>query len=344
MAQLSILEAIEALKEKLFHVSERQRLKEMKVHHEERDSRPHADFLSKVQGNESEHIHRVEHHGAEFWNYYYSGEQPEAVLGDESIPEHEYGTAEQRLAIESHMLDEKFAACRQTENNVVADEITSKSKWASLVWIAETAAVSGNQKEAERNFRSALTIAEEFGESDPRLSRTLTGLAKSLCAQGRHDESDGLYARALIVDEKIHGVGHTNLEHDFKDIATHYLMQGKFAETEDLYGYVLEEWEKSVGPNHPAVARCLNDLGVVYCQQGKCGQAEPLYRRALEILDNDSIVRRKQIAVTLQNLATLCQMNDREDEAEKLYSRAIELLKELETEQKQSANVHAGKG
>jgi len=341
MAQLSISEAIEALKEKLFHVSEKKRLKEMKLQLEERDNRPHADFLSKVQGIDSDHRHRVEHHGADFWSYYYSGEQPEAVLGDESIPEHEYGTAEQRLAIESHMLDEKFAACRQPEELLAGEEIASKKQWVSLVWIAETAAVSGNQKEAERNFRCALEIAENFEECDVRLSRTLTGLAKSLCAQGRHDESDPLYARALTINEKMHGEGNTNLEQDFKNIATHYLMQGKFGEAEDLYESVLKEWEQSVGANHPAVARCLNDLGVVYCQQGKCEKAEPLYRRALSILDNDPVVRRKQVATTLQNLAMLCQMSGRENESEKLYSRAIELLTKLEQEQEQKQSRNA---
>lgn len=343
MAQLSILEAIEALKEKLFHVSEKKRLKEMKAHSEEREQQPHADFLSKARESDSEHAHRVEHHGANFWSYYYSGEHPVPVLRDELVEEHQYGTSEQRLAIESHMLDEKFAAYTASDETAAGEEIAVRKQWVSLVWIAETALANGNLREAEGNFRTALELAEKFGDSDLRLSRTLTGLAKSLCQQGKHEESDPLYSRALIIDEKVHGEGHTNLEQDFRNIATHYLMQGKVEEAEDLYQYVLEEWEKSVGPKHPAVARCLNDLGVILCRQGKCEAAEPLYRRALEILQYDKVPRRKQLATTLQNLATLCEMNDRIDEAQSLYTQAITLLEESEREQEELSNAQISK-
>ena len=334
MAQLSIKDAIAMLKEKLFRANEKQKLQEMKIQNQEREQTPHADFLSKVHSSncDDDHHRRMEHHATEFWNYYYD-ERPSKIIDDKPIEEHQYGTYQQRIAIENHMLDPKFAVELEEEGKVAPEKVASRTRWTSLIWVAETALEQGHNKEAEHNFRKALSEAENFSNEDLRLSRTLTGLAKSLCAQDKHEESDELYKRALEIDERIHGEFDLNLEEDFNNFAKHYLMQGKFMELEDLYQYVLASWEQSLGPSHPAVARCLNDLAVVYCQQSKCDKAEPLYDRAIDILRNDRISRPKQLATTLQNLASLHDINDRHEQASMLYEEAIVILEGQNDEQ-----------
>ena len=328
MARMSIKDAIAMLKEKLFRSNEKRKLEEMRVHSEEREQEPHADFMSKVQASHcnTDHHRRMEHHAAEFWNYYYD-ERPSKVIEDKPIEEHQYGTYQQRIAIENHMLDPKFAASVDTDE-IDNEKIASRTRWTSLIWVAETALDQEHNEEAEHNFRKALSEAEKFSDEDLRLSRTLTGLAKSLCAQDKHDESDELYKRALEIDERIHGESALNLEEDLDNFARHYLMQGKFTEVEDLYEYVLASWEQSLGPSHPAIARCLNDLAVVYCRQGKCDEAEPFYDRAIDILRKDRLPRPKQLATTLQNLASLHDMNDRHEQAAILYEEAIEILEQ----------------
>lgn len=329
MAKLSITEAISMLKEKLFRSNEKKKLQEMRIHSEERDQKPHPDFLSKVHSThcDDDHQRRIEHHAAEFWNYYYD-ERPSKVIDNKPIEEHQYGTYQQRIEIENHMLDPKFAVKLKEEGEIDPEKIASRTRWTSLIWVAETALDQGRFKEAEHNFRKALSEAETFTDQDLRLSRTLTGLAKSLCAQDKHDESDELYKRALKIDERIHGESDLNLEEDFNNFAKHYLMQGKYTEVEDLYQYVLASWEQSLGPTHPAIARCLNDLAVIYCQQGKCDQAEPLYDRAIDVLKNDRVLRPKQLATTLQNLASLHDMNDHHEQAAMLYEEAIAILEQ----------------
>lgn len=334
MARISINDAIEMLKEKLFHSNEKKRLQDMREHQEEREKAPHGDFLSKVSAQtEDDHCRKVEHHAAEFWNYYYD-ERPSKVLDNKPIEEHQYGTPQQRIAIENHMLDPKFAVDLEEAEE---DKVASRTKWTSLIWVAETALAHEQYEEAEKNFRLALLEAEKFSNQDLRLSRTITGLAKSLCAQEKHEESDGLYKRALEIDEEVHGETDLNLEEDFHNFAKHYLMQGKFSEVEDLYQYVLECWEQSLGPEHPAVARCLNDLGVVFCRQSKCDQALPLYERAIDILRKDRVPHTKQLATTLQNLASLHDMNDRHEQAAMLFEEALALMEQAEKEASKTA-------
>lgn len=328
MAQITIGEALGRIKDNLFHVSEKERLKKMQEHQSERERTGHGDFLSMVHGEcETGHGRRMEHHGAEFWTYYYAGERPEGVLGDKEIGEHEYGTYQQRLSIETHMLDEKFAEFVAPDTRA-SEEALVQGHWVTLVWIGEAALEKERLKEAESNFRQALVEAEKFGEADARLSRTLTGLAKSLCAQGRHDESDGLYKKALSIDEKLQGKHNRNLEEDFTNFARHYLLQGKYAEAERVYRDALSRWEQALGPEDPCIARCLNDLAVVCCQQRKCEEAEGLYERALAILEKAPVLRKQELATALQNLATLYVINGRDEEALIYYGRAAEVLEQ----------------
>ena len=47
--------------------------------------------------------------------------------------------------------------------------------------------------------------AKDFGESDPRLASSLNNLAALYYTQGKYEEAEPLYQRALAIDEKALG-------------------------------------------------------------------------------------------------------------------------------------------
>jgi|GEM_PF-7049635 len=64
---------------------------------------------------------------------------------------------------------------------------------------------NGNFYEAERHFMQAVEIAEQFGRSDDRLPNSLNRLALSYKSQGRLDDAEKIYVRAIEMREAIVG-------------------------------------------------------------------------------------------------------------------------------------------
>lgn len=328
MSSLPPIDIIKSLSESLFHIGEKKRLKELKKHNAEREATVHTDLISKVHGNDttSEHIHSMEHHGLEFWTYYYPGERPNAVLKNKPVANHMYGTEQQHLAIEKHMLEPEFAAFDKSSIGSETLEALSKKRWTGLLLVAETALAKELFSEAESSFRLALEETKNFKASEAALSRTMSGLAKSLCKQDKHAEAEELYMKVFELDEHIVGYGNTNMEEEFYAIARHLIEQSRHEDVIEVFWDLIERLNKSVGRRSPMVARCLNELGVVYCKQRKFDMAERVLARAVEILSKFSSGSKEQLAITMQNLAKALDAIGEHDDAEKLLQEAIEIM------------------
>src|SRR5579883_994679 len=77
---------------------EKQRLELMHRHASEREQAVHRDFMNAAHEAEASqaHSHRVEQHGARFWKRYYHGERPLALLRDDLIVPHQFGSDDER--------------------------------------------------------------------------------------------------------------------------------------------------------------------------------------------------------------------------------------------------------
>lgn len=64
---------------------------------------------------------------------------------------------------------------------------------------------NGNFYEAERHFQQAVEIAEQFGRRDERLPNSLNRLALCFKSQGRYDDAEKIYVRAVEMREAIVG-------------------------------------------------------------------------------------------------------------------------------------------
>ncbi len=83
--------------------------------------------------------------------------------------------------------------------------------WDRYNVAGQQAMTQGKAAEAERHFQLAVTEAEKFGEKDGRLATSLNNLANCLRAQGRYEESEPVYKRAIQAKEKADGPFHEGL-------------------------------------------------------------------------------------------------------------------------------------
>ena len=100
--------------------------------------------------------------------------------------------------------------------------------------------------------------------------------------QGKYDEAEPLYQRALAISEKVLGPDHPDTATSLNNLAGLYNNQGKYDEAEPLYQRALAIDEKVWGQiilnsNIP------EQSGSALQNQGKYDEAEPLYQRALAI-------------------------------------------------------------
>ncbi|MBK9141949.1 MAG: tetratricopeptide repeat protein [Candidatus Melainabacteria bacterium] len=92
--------------------------------------------------------------------------------------------------------------------------------WERYNVAGQQAMSAGKHKDAESHFQLALTEAEKLGETDARLPTSLNNLANCLRAQGRLEEAEPLYQRALSVKEKAVGPFHKDLVVILENYAT----------------------------------------------------------------------------------------------------------------------------
>ncbi len=197
MAELFHPIGIGMLKNMLHH-EQKNRLDNMKKYNLERNRKNHNDFLSKIQDTDevNDHTARIEHHGLHFWTRCFPGERPAGVLRNDRIPVHEYGTYEERDAMETYLLTPS-SACVEFDYGIpnpdaMKADVESVQRWVDHLRLAEAALHCNEYVEAERIFRLALAEVARWSAPDPRVAETLLGLASALSAQRKYDESDKL--------------------------------------------------------------------------------------------------------------------------------------------------------
>jgi tetratricopeptide (TPR) repeat protein len=123
------------------------------------------------------------------------------------------------------------------------------------------------------------------GEDHPEVAASLTNLAELYREQGRHDEAEPLYQRALTIQARLLGDEHPATATVLNDLGSLYTAQRRYAEAEPFFRRALTIREKTLGPDHPYVATTLENLGGLYLALGRHTEAEPLLRRARGIRD-----------------------------------------------------------
>jgi tetratricopeptide (TPR) repeat protein/CHAT domain-containing protein len=175
--------------------------------------------------------------------------------------------------------------------------------------------------EEAQKFEAA--VKARFGVDHPNYGIALYNLAVVYQSQGKYADAEGLYKRALAIDEKVHGPSHSYVATTLKRLAGMCEAQAKYVEAEGLLKRALAIREKEFGPDHPDVAAILDDLAKVYDRQGKYTEAEGLLKRALAIFEKARGANHPDVAAILNNLANVYRAQGKYAEADGLFRRAL---------------------
>jgi CHAT domain-containing protein/tetratricopeptide (TPR) repeat protein len=147
-----------------------------------------------------------------------------------------------------------------------------------------------------------------------------------LLGDGRFNEAEKAYQRALEIDEKTSGSHVGTTPAILEGLAAVYRYSGRFDESEILYKRALAIRERTLGPKHPQVATTLNNLAAMYESENRFAEARPLLERAVTINVKQPGGGGPEV---LGNLADAYTATGRFPEAEALLKRTLAAKEKL---------------
>ena len=195
--------------------------------------------------------------------------------------------------------------------NVDNDNLTLETKQETLLHI--DSCVRSNKDLLSGSSRWSL-------DDHPSAASWFAGFYRD---QGRYNEAEKLYERALTGNEEKLGATHPDTLRTVVNLAIVYRNQGRYDEAEKLYERALTGNEEKLGATHPDTLRTVENLANVYRNQGRYDEAEKLYERALTGREEKLGATHPDTLGTVENLAIVYSSQGRYDEAEKLYERAL---------------------
>ena len=204
--------------------------------------------------------------------------------------------------------------------------------------------LQGKFADAEQVHRRALAIRTKvLGAGHPDTATSLNNLANVLFEQGKDEqlapseqrarardqirvftETEGLYRRALAIQETALGAEHPAIAATLNNLGALLDQGGRHSEAEPLQRRALAVLEKGLGPLHPDTAATLTTLAVSLDRQGKLVEAESTYRRAVETSRNAGNPR--SLLLNASRLGFALAKRGRNREALPFYRDAIDSL------------------
>lgn len=204
----------------------------------------------------------------------------------------------------------------------------ASSSWRMHLEVARMAYEKGLYAVAVRNYRSALSTAQEMSVPEQDISAGLLGLAKCYCELRNFCQAETLYKRVLQIDTAALSAQRGAVVTDLNELASLYLKVGRLAEAESL----LKQSTVILGSGKTealTLATTEKNFGQLYCQYGRLAEAEHHLRQALAKCDTGPGRQTKLFAEVLIVLALVVTRKGCYQEAEALIERAIESFEVL---------------
>jgi len=99
-------------------------------------------------------------------------------------------------------------------------------------------------------------------------------------SQGKYEEAEAMYRRALEGREKVLGPEQPNTLTSVGSLGSVLERQGKYEEAEAMHRWALKGSEKVLGPEHPHTLTSVYSLAFLLHQQREYEAASELYQRA----------------------------------------------------------------
>ena len=169
------------------------------------------------------------------------------------------------------------------------------------------------QRRLVRHTARCWSFVVDGGVSEDGLAWALGTFGNLYSDQGKMDEAEKMYQRALQGKEKAWGPEHTSTLDTVNNLGNLYKDQGKMDEAEKMYQRALQGYEKALGPKLvstyiPALNTAQN-LAILYAAVGRTDEAIEMYSRTLRGLKSvlgGSSRRCEDIVAALAALEARC--------------------------------------
>ena len=202
--------------------------------------------------------------------------------------------------------------------------------WDTFIGAGERAYNTGEFVEASEVLEAAVNEAEKFGETDPRLSRSL--VSRGLCFMdfGNYDAAEPDFNRALHLRETVSGPQSIPVAQVDNDLGLLKQRLQSYPSAQNFFQKALAIADTAGNSDTNLVTLTLDYLGRNFCLQGQGDQAEPLLKRALAVamLGNQEGSKgltsaNPQVAEIETNLATAYTLMGKFTDASKLFDKAL---------------------
>lgn len=187
---------------------------------------------------------------------------------------------------------------------------------------------AGKYSEALPLAQAMVASLEKTGNNRD-LAAALNNLAQINADQGRDDQAEPLYTRAIALMEKGTGQGSVEIAPLLNNLAALYQRQSRFTEAEPLFKRALAVREQALSREHPDVGQSLNNLATYYVKQQRHAEAEPLFRRALAIYQKAAGPEHPAVATVLNNIGQVDRDLNRDADAEAPIKRSLAIREKV---------------
>lgn len=150
-------------------------------------------------------------------------------------------------------------------------------------WLTHATDQSGDYAAAEIMAQRGIALNEEI-DNPEGLADHLALLARARQRQGKIDDIEPLYVRALSIRREVYGDQHTRVAESLHDLGSLLQQQEKSDRALALHREGLEIRRNVLGEDHISLIESLYNLGAVTRQLGQFEEARAYFREALSIL------------------------------------------------------------
>jgi tetratricopeptide (TPR) repeat protein len=151
----------------------------------------------------------------------------------------------------------------QRSDRVQIEDSSNQAGWEELAAKGRTLRDQSRYAEAEDCLRSALSAAEEFGSTDPRVAESLNDLATLVQIRGSYNEAESLFRRAVTIWNQHSGDYRLELAVGLCNLANALRLKEQFAEAERLQLQAIDIERAALPPEDPIALETLYGLGAI---------------------------------------------------------------------------------
>jgi tetratricopeptide (TPR) repeat protein len=197
--------------------------------------------------------------------------------------------------------------------------------WSSEYNLASAAYDTGDYATAEQHYKTALALAESFGESDLRLEATLSRLGAMSQLRGKEGDAELLLRRSLAIRQARFGKDSLETAQGQNNLAAVWQQTGRTQEAAKLQAEAWATAERILQPNDAKMVPFLTLAALIAKDASQYPKAEELLKRARTLAESEAAENAHPLMQVFRYLGFVYLAAGHFDEAEQCFKSLIAL-------------------